>query len=213
LKVLRESESWQAIVIALFDSLMCSVSTNSATKFDRSQSNSHLAFADDNRSATRPGSVSSYPLARAPITRGPGFKPGQPRSFSVCLERAPNVSNSTSFGVAAKSIRTEGSDGIGPTSNSWGVICSFGSANAPTKVVASGKQVATWRMLEEGDVLRAQYFPDGRLIISLNLFECEHCFDLPAEVVANFGSASSADDDQYTFAMTIATDHCIKICL
>ena len=148
-------------------------------------------------------------MARAPITRGPGFKPLEHRSFSVCMERAPNNSNSTSFGIAAKSVRAEGSDGVGPTADSWGVICTFGGSNV-TKVMASGRQVATWRMLQEGDVLRAQYYPDGSLYISLNLFECEHRFQLPEAVVASFGM-QNPEEDKYTFAMTLASDHRAKI--
>ena len=150
-------------------------------------------------------------MARAPITRGPKFIPASPHSFTVCLDRAPNNSNSTSFGVAAKSVSIQGSDGVGPTPNTWGIICSMGESKRETKVVDSGRQVATWRMLAEGDVLRAQCFPDGSLVISLNHFECEHRFKLPPEVIARFGVSSNAEEDEYTFAMTLASDHCARI--
>ncbi len=215
MKILTEKQSWQTMTIAFFDSLSRSSlnPANAATKFEPTLSNTNLVFAAGFQSASRPGSVSSYPLARAPLSRGPGFAPMEARTFCVCLERAPNQSNSTSFGVASKSVRSEGSDGIGPTPNTWGIICTFGNGSGSTKVLSSGTQVATWRMLEEGDVLRAQCFPDGSLVISLNLFECEHRFSLPPEVMAHFGSSSDPGDDQYTFAMTLASDHCAKICL
>jgi hypothetical protein len=147
------------------------------------------------------------------MTRVPGYKPHSSRSFSVVLERAPNNSNSTSFGLAARSISSSGSDGVGGTANSWGVICTYGNgSNTATKVMASGRQVASWRMLREGDMLRAQYFPDGSLHVSLNLMECEHRFDLPPEVVSNFGASSNPEEDTYTFAMTLASDHRARIC-
>jgi hypothetical protein len=79
-----------------------------------------------------------------------------------------------------------------------------------TKVMASGRQVATWRMLQEGDVLRALYYPDGSLYVSLNLFECEHRFQLPEAVVAGFGM-QNPEEDKYTFAMTLASDHRARI--
>jgi hypothetical protein len=151
-------------------------------------------------------------MARAPRTNASALKPDEALTFCVCLEQAPNQSNSTSFGVASKNVRCEGSDGIGATPGTWGIICSFGNAGGATKVMANGIQVATWRTLEEGDVLRAQYFSNGSLIISLNLFECEHRFALPSEVVSKFGSSSNPQDDQYTFAMTFATNHRARIC-
>lgn len=214
LKILAVNESWQTMTIALFDSLAgSSFSTaNTVTKFYPSLSNTRLTFAESDKSVMRPGSVSAYPMARAPIIRGPKFKPTEACTFCVCLERAPNLSNSTSFGVASKNIRSEGSDGVGPTPNSWGIICSFGNVSGATKVMSNGSQVASWRMLEEGDVLRALYFPDGSLVISLNLFECEHRFQLPSEVVAQFGSSPNPEEDQYTFAMTLASDHRVRIC-
>ena len=184
---------------------------SSLTPFSRSVSNQSLVFAQHNSTVTRPGSVSSYPLVRAPIQRGPKFNPFSSHTFTVCLDRAPNNSNSTSFGVAAKSINVQGSDGVGPTPNSWGVICTMGEQRRETKVVASGRNVATWRMLAEGDVLLAQYFPDGALVVSLNHFECQHRFQLPAEAVARFGVSSNAAEDEYTFAMTLASDHCARI--
>ncbi len=148
-------------------------------------------------------------MARASVTPFPATFLLPSDSFSVLLENAPQNSNSTSFGLAARSINTSGSDGVGPTPNSWGIICSFGDgSNSPTRVVASGRQVATWRMLRQGDVLRAQYLPSGILHISLNHMECEHRFDLPPEVVAHFGTP---DSETFSFAMTLASDHLVRI--
>jgi hypothetical protein len=151
-------------------------------------------------------------MARAPVRRGSEFSPGVNRMFCVCLERAPNNSNSTSFGLAAKSIRVEGSDGVGGTPGSWGIICQYGNGSGSTKVMASGRHVSTWRMLREGDFLRATFCSDGSLVVSLNMFECEYKFDLPSEVARGFGSSLDAEEDKYTFAMTFASDHCARIC-
>jgi len=214
LNVIRESNSVLAIVCGFYASLVKSNFSLSkvVTKFEPSISNGNLVFADDNQSAMRPGAVSAFPMARAPVTKYPGYKPREGRSFSVILERAPNENNSTSFGLAAKSISTSGSNGVGPTTNSWGVICSYGSGNSNTKVMASGQEVATWRMLREGDILRAEYYPNGILHISLNMMECEHRFQLPPEVVASFGASSDPANDNYTFAMTFASNHRARIC-
>jgi hypothetical protein len=78
--------------------------------------------------------------------------------------------------------------------------------------MASGQEVATWRMLREGDILRAEYYPNGILHISLNMMECEHRFQLPPEVVASFGASSDPANDNYTFAMTFASNHRARIC-
>jgi hypothetical protein len=38
--------------------------------------------------------------------------------------------------------------------------------------------------------------------------ECEHRFDLPPEVVAHFGTP---DSETFSFAMTLASDHLVRI--
>jgi len=120
--------------------------------------------------------------------------------FQVRIVSAPRTSNWLTFGVARKGMPTSSSDGVGRTSDSWG-IADDRSSNSTTIVSASGSQVSSSRKLSEGDVLCAVIDTSlGWCQVSINDDEFVHRFDIP-----------SGSMDDYCFAMTFANDHRVSI--
>lgn len=166
-----------------------------AAEWDLAQSCDNLTYTENGTSCKRVGSVSCYPAAFANV-------PADRSAFFVRLDEAQQSCNWLSFGVAKKgAVRNQSSDGIGRSSNSWGIANDRNRLTNETRVVASGSNAGTFRPLQEGDVLEA--FIDtaaGYCDIKVNENELEHRFDIPV------GSA-----DEYVFAMSFANDHRVTI--
>jgi len=116
------------------------------------------------------------------------------------VDVAPRTSNWLTFGLARRGMPTTSSDGVGRTTNTWGVADDRSSSSMPV-VSASGTNVGTFRKFQVGDILSAEVdTAGGWLEIRLNDNEYSHRFDIPA---------GGADD--YYFAMTFANDHQVTI--
>eukprot|EP00750_Incisomonas_marina_P006125 INCI14333.1.p1 GENE.INCI14333.1~~INCI14333.1.p1 ORF type:complete len:311 (-),score=36.51 INCI14333.1:383-1315(-) len=87
-------------------------------EWDPQKSNSYLEFSDDNRTVTRPGSVSSYPCARTKfVLQGPG------ESFCVRIKALPPENNGFTIGVlrASGEMKNARSTGVGCCADTMGV--------------------------------------------------------------------------------------------
>eukprot|EP00428_Durinskia_dybowskii_P064749 CAMPEP_0170374066 /NCGR_PEP_ID=MMETSP0117_2-20130122/10405_1 /TAXON_ID=400756 /ORGANISM="Durinskia baltica, Strain CSIRO CS-38" /LENGTH=881 /DNA_ID=CAMNT_0010629001 /DNA_START=104 /DNA_END=2749 /DNA_ORIENTATION=+ len=159
----------------------------------REISNDDLLYTNQNTSVTRPGSVSCYPAAFSRLV-------GDHSMFRVSIDAAPRSSNWLTFGIARMGMATTSSDGVGRTTNSWGVADDRSSNSLPV-VSASGTNVGQFRKFVVGDVLSAEVDTSaGWFEIRLNENEYVHRFEIPT------GSM-----DEYVFAMTFANDHQVTI--
>lgn len=164
-----------------------------AFEWCREISNDDLAYANQNTTVTRPGSVSCYPAAFAKLV-------GDHSMFRVSVDVAPRSSNWLTFGLARRGMATTSSDGVGRTVNTWGVADDRSSSSLPI-VSACGTNVGHFRKLAVGDVLSAEVdVATGWFEIRLNDGEYTHRFDIPV---------GSMED--YLFAMTFANDHQVTI--
>jgi len=169
------------------------VNCPSSSEWSRDASNPDLTFTNENTTVERVGSISCYPAAFASLVSDHCM-------FQVRIVSAPRTSNWLTFGIARKGMPTSSSDGVGRTTDSWG-IADDRSSNSTTIVSSSGCQVASSRKLSEGDVLCAVIDTSvGWCQVSINDDEFVHRFDIP-----------SGSMDDYCFAMTFANDHRVSI--
>ena len=160
----------------------------------RRTSNSDLTFTNDYTTVERVGSVSCYPAAFAPLI-------ADHCSFKVVLDVAPKTSNWISFGLARTGMANSSSDGVGRTSNTWGLSDDRSSSSSHCIISASNQESGTFRKLVVGDILTATVFlSEGMLEISVNDNELQHRFSIPP-----------GNLDDYVFAMTFANDHRVSI--
>jgi hypothetical protein len=161
----------------------------SASRWSLGSSNSKLVFSNGGRTVRRPGNISSYPLAVVPV-------PALRSSVNLVIDACPFVSNSLSFGVSkAGAVGESGSDGVGPSKNSWGVICTY-PAGPATPYASGTKLTPTCRRFAVGDVLKASLDLLSRALrLSLNDTEFSIDIDVPEGVASG-----------YVFALTLASD-------
>ena len=160
----------------------------------RRTSNTDLTYTNDNTTVERVGSISCYPAAFAAVV-------ADHCCFRVTLDNAPKSSNWISFGLARIGMASSSSDGVGRTSNTWGLSDDRSSSSSNSILSASGQESGSFRKLKAGDILTATvYLSDGNLEISVNDNELLHRFSIPP------GTA-----DEYVFAMTFANDHRVSI--
>lgn len=168
-------------------------------QWDKSISNDTLEFSPDELSIKRIGSSSSYPAAFCKMHFTNVNK------FSVQLVGVPpSLNNAVSFGVCKMtgnrpSLPIRGSDGVGHTRNSYGFF-EVRRDGANGKIFANSNNnngsthIATWRQLKKYDILTAEYNKITCVLkLSLNHDEFSTQMELP--------------QDEYCFAMTLATDH------
>ena len=177
----------------LFATKPIAVSCPVATEWARDISNDDLTYANQNTTVTRVGSVSCYPAAFAKLVNDHSI-------FRVSVDVAPRSSNWLTFGLARRGMATTSSDGVGRTSNTWGVADDRSSQSAPV-VSGSGTTVGAFRKFVVGDVLSAEVdTAAGWCEVRLNESEFVHRFDIPVGTMAD-----------YCFAMTFANDHQVSI--
>ena len=166
----------------------------SVSEWCRRTSNNDLTFTNDNTTVERVGSVSCYPAAFAPII-------ADHCSIKVVLDVASKTSNWISFGLARTGMASSSSDGVGRTSNTWGLSDDRSASSGNCILSASNQESGTFRKLVVGDVLTATVvLSEGLLEISVNDNELQHRFSIPP-----------GNLDDYVFAMTFANDHRVSI--
>eukprot|EP01031_Cornospumella_fuschlensis_P038702 gene38702-47052_t len=171
------------------------VNSSCSYEWCRNSSNTELTYTNENTTVERVGSVSCYPAAFAKLVN-------ERSMIRVVVDAAPKSSNWLTFGIARKGMANSSSDGVGRTSNSWGLSDDRSSSSSYTIVAASGSEVASFRKLRVGDVLTAIMDTiEGWCEISVNDTEFTHRFE---------GLPSGSRDD-YVFAMTFANDHRVSI--
>jgi hypothetical protein len=152
-------------------------------------SNSSLSFTNNGRTVKRPGSVSSYPAAFANV-------PASRSSICVEIDAAFSGPNWLTFGLARRGMENSGSDGVGLTSETWG-ICDERDSPSEAVIASCGSRIGRCRKFRRGDIVRgvvdlaAGWF---EVTIGTNCFT--HRFEIP------IGSC-----DDYYFAMTFANNH------
>jgi hypothetical protein len=165
-----------------------------ATEWCRTISNADLTYTNNDTSVERVGSVSCYPAAFCKLL-------GEKCMFRVMVDTAPKSSNWLTFGIAKRGMANSSSDGVGRTSNSWGLSDDRSSSSNNTIVASSGTEVGTFRKLRAGDVLGAQMdVLEGWCDITVNEDEFCHRFTIASGTV-----------DDYYFAMSFANDHRVTI--
>lgn len=165
-----------------------------AQVFNRSTSNTELAYSNNDMSVQRPGSASCYPAAFADLTNDRCM-------FRVRIDEAPRSSNWLTFGVAKRGMANSSSDGVGRTANTWGLSDDRSSTSSRTSVSSSGTELAQFRKLQQGDVLTAIVdVREGWVEVSINENEASHAIPIPP-----------GTSDEYVFAMTFANDHRVTI--
>eukprot|EP01038_Epipyxis_sp_PR26KG_P011614 gene11614-15552_t len=165
-----------------------------AVEFCRKTSNTDLTFTNEYTTVERVGSVSCYPAAFASL-------PSDRSMFKINIDAAPKSSNWLTFGLSRRGMANSSSDGVGRTTNTWGISDDRSSSSSSSLFAASGNEVGQVRKLKVGDVLTCIVDTlEGWAEVILN--EDEHChrFDIPP---------GTADD--YCFAMTFANDHRVSI--
>jgi hypothetical protein len=159
-------------------------------------SDSALSFTKLNSTVHRKGSVSCYPGAFAML-------PAAHCSFRVKLEAAPRGNNWVSFGLTKKGMASSSTDGLGQSSNSWGLSDNrdLGNNDIP-EVYASGVSVNKLpRKLQDGDILCAEVnVTAGWCEIRFNDNQFKHRFTIPV-----------GSKEDYWFGMTFANDHMVAI--
>jgi hypothetical protein len=161
-----------------------------ATEWSRSLSNHDLTINQRNSTVERAGSISCYPAAFATLV-------AERCAIRVVVDNAPRTSNWLTFGVASRAMAPSSSDGVGRTSNTWGISDDRSSSATKAIVASSGSEVGTFRKLCAGDVLSAVIdVVEGWVEITINDTEFHHRFIIPTGSV-----------DDYLFAMTFANDH------
>jgi hypothetical protein len=160
----------------------------------RSASNNSLEF-EDPATVKRPGGASCYPAAFAVV-------PDSVCYFAVRIVECLHSQNTLSFGLAKRTMPKESSDGVGRSSNSWGIHDERGSTGEPVKASSCGSKVATaTRKFAVNDVLKCVVdLIRGTCEISLNDTEFVHQFAIPA-----------GKPEDYYFAMTFANDHKVTL--
>jgi hypothetical protein len=159
----------------------------------REISNPELTYSNFNSTVCRVGSVSCYPACFSKLVSDHAL-------FRVSIDTAPRSSNWLTFGIAKRGMATSSSDGVGRTSNTWGVADDRSSLTLPV-LSAGGTTVGNFRKLAANDVLTAEIDTVGGWCeIRLNDMECSHRFDIPPGTM-----------DDYWFAMTFANDHQVTI--
>jgi hypothetical protein len=160
-------------------------------------SDSALVFSNSNTTAKRPNSASCFPAAFAKL-------PG-PRAFiEICLNAAPFGSNWLSFGLTKRGMDRESSDGLGRTTDTWGIADerSYAAGNEMPQVLANTDRKARLpRKFKAGDVLLG--FVDvtaGWFEVRLNQTEFVHRFTIPP----------GAKED-YWFGVTLADNHQVTV--
>ncbi len=83
--------------------------------WDLSISDTALRYSNGNRTAHRPGNVSCYPAALAPVV-------GPKCTMAIVLEECPFANNTISFGIAVRGFPKSGQQAIGERSDSWGIF-------------------------------------------------------------------------------------------
>lgn len=171
-------------------------SVHSVGGWDTLSSNHFLRFSADGHTATRPGSVSCYPAAFAKLT--------SPHCRIVFrIDDCPRHGNYMSFGLCTQRFSRDGSNGVGATQLSWGVMDTRdSSSNLPATVYDNGCKVDTWRKYEKGDLVMVEVnTTNGCCEVNLNNGQYSATFAIPPEDVT----------DPYIFGATFATDHSITI--
>lgn len=160
----------------------------------RDLSNTELTYTNQNRTVERVGSVSCYPAAFCKLT-------AEKCLFRVVVETAPKSSNWLTFGIARTGMANASSDGVGRTTNTWGISDDRSSSSSSALVAASGTEVARFRKLRVGDVLLASIdVVEGWAEIAVNEEEFVHRFVIPC-----------GRREDYCFAMSFANDHRVTI--
>jgi hypothetical protein len=160
----------------------------------RGVSNPDLTYTNDDSSVERVGSVSCYPAAFCKLAADKSI-------FRILIDAAPKSSNWLTFGVAKKGMANSSSDGVGRTTNTWGLSDDRSSSTNHTIIAASGTEVGSFRKLRVGDILSASIDTvEGWCEVSVNEDELVHRFTIPP---------GTAED--YYFAMTFANDHRVTI--
>lgn len=161
--------------------------------WDPSQSNTGLEFSDENVSARRVGSVSSYPAAFSKI-------PHYLSCFTVCLTEAKQKSNWMTIGICKVGFPSSSSSGFGRELGSWG-IADDRSVTGDATLQSCGVRVNNFRKFKLGDIITLQCnLNEGWCDIIINFTEFKHRFNIPP-----------GSPDEYRFGATFANDHKLKI--
>jgi len=157
--------------------------------------NSSLEISNSSRTLLRPGGSGCYPAATArPISNE--------CSFQVVIDSETPSNNTLSFGVALNSFKMSDSNGVGLSSNSWGVMCSYGSGSSQpvSKCYSSGTEHSgngQFRGFRKGDRLKGVVnFERKKLDFFLNDSEATFTFTLPEKLKFT----------DCVFAMTLASN-------
>lgn len=169
------------------------------TKWDTDISQPALTFRAQATVVKREGTVSSFPAVFARL-------PSEHALLRVRLDAAPLEGNMLTFGLARRGMKTEYSDGLGRTVDSWGMADDrLRSSHAVMPVLAAGGKanvVNRWhRRVRQGDVLTAEVNTvEGWCELRLNDTEALHRFGVPR-----------GTREDYWFGVTLATDHQVSI--
>ena len=164
------------------------------SQFNKAISDKSLEFTNDDSTARRPGSASSFPGAFVSLT-----VPKSKIAFEITETGAKN--NNLSLGLAKIGLEKSGSDGFGQSRNTWGVFDDRGSSD-PTSIRACGQKITSFRKLKLGDIL---YF---NLDIEASLLK----FELnSSEFVYDFDISFDGGYENYIFGCTLANDHSVTI--
>ena len=113
------------------------------TQWDPSLSDKELSFSNNDATCRRPGNASCYPASMIKVHH-------DSVSVTMRLSECPVGPNSMSIGIAFEGFRRSGSDGFGPSTNSWGLIESRSSGSG--KIYSNRSVVGAFRKMQSGDV-------------------------------------------------------------
>jgi hypothetical protein len=163
----------------------------SPQEWSRDISNGSLTYSNDNTSAKRSGSVSTYPACFAKL-------PSDKSIITVTVDAVVESGcNTLSFGICTPGFPKSSSDGFGKTKNSWGICDDRGKRDGKAKLASDKTIIKDIDKFKLGDKLQAIInTTEGWCDLKINDYAFEHRFDIPS---------GSADD--YLFGMTFANDH------
>ena len=136
--------------------------------FNETISNHDLEFSHQATVARRPGAVSSYPAALAPLT-------ASKFSFSVMITETKSNVNFLTLGLATKTFPASSSEGFGRQLLSWGIQCDRSSPRAISVLYSSSERVGETRRIGHGDLLSfVGNITEGWMDIYINLSQQHH---------------------------------------
>ena len=154
-----------------------------------------LVFSNSNATVKRPGGASCYPAAFAEL-------PADRCMCVVVLDACPRGNNWMSFGLCKSGFESTSSDGVGRSSNSWGICDNRDRTTVDlTHVASNGQLVTRCRKLVIGDRLSCLVdVSEGFCEVALNTSEFVYRFEIP-----------KMTKKQLYFVATMANDHQVSL--